>query len=184
MKLGCFNLDGDKYKYKRRSSEKRWLENIAAYSQLTQWETDMEESGEQCTVVFALIVTKPASECVCGWGGNDTPRETREGWPLLTVEIELNGDSKSTNERSHSLLGSLGLSCRYKRFLFCLGCSSRPIFFSSYTISIRLFPIAQQAGRAAVLGRLSLSMCLWLHTPSPTSKFRNNLCKDDSALLS
>ncbi len=33
----------------------------------------MEESGEQCTVVFALIVTEPASECVCvcvgGWRG-------------------------------------------------------------------------------------------------------------------
>jgi hypothetical protein len=25
----------------------------------------MEESGEQCTVVFALIVTEPASEFVC-----------------------------------------------------------------------------------------------------------------------
>ncbi len=25
----------------------------------------MEEPGEQCTVVFALIVTEPASECVC-----------------------------------------------------------------------------------------------------------------------
>jgi hypothetical protein len=26
-------------------------------------------------------------------------RETREGWPLLTVETEVNGDSKSSNER-------------------------------------------------------------------------------------
>jgi hypothetical protein len=33
----------------------------------------MEESGEQCTVVFALIVTEPGSECVqvhvCAEGG-------------------------------------------------------------------------------------------------------------------
>ncbi len=29
----------------------------------------MEEPGEQCTVVFALIVTEPATECVCVWGG-------------------------------------------------------------------------------------------------------------------
>jgi hypothetical protein len=30
----------------------------------------MEEPGEKCTVVFALIITEPASECVCfGWGG-------------------------------------------------------------------------------------------------------------------
>jgi hypothetical protein len=27
----------------------------------------MEEPGNQCTVVFALIVTEPASECVCVW---------------------------------------------------------------------------------------------------------------------
>jgi hypothetical protein len=27
------------------------------------------------------------------------PRETREGWPLLTVETEVNGDSKSANEK-------------------------------------------------------------------------------------
>ncbi len=48
-------------------------------------------------------------------------RETREGWPLLTVETEVNGDSKSTNQKEPSLIG-LGLSCRYKRFLFSLGC--------------------------------------------------------------
>ncbi len=40
-------------------------------------------------------------------------RETREGLPLLTVETEINGDSKSTNERGPSLVGSLGLSCGY-----------------------------------------------------------------------
>ncbi len=28
----------------------------------------MDERGEQGTVVFALIVTEPASECVCGRG--------------------------------------------------------------------------------------------------------------------
>jgi hypothetical protein len=51
---------------------------------------------------------------------------TRERWPLLTVETDVNGDSKSTNERGPYLVGSLGSSCRYKRFLFCLGWSSRP----------------------------------------------------------
>ncbi len=39
-------------------------------------------------------------------------RETREGWPLLTVDNEINGDSRSTNEWGPSLVGSLGLSCR------------------------------------------------------------------------
>ncbi len=35
----------------------------------------IEESGEQCTVVFASIVTEPASErvCVCGGGGHPPP---------------------------------------------------------------------------------------------------------------
>jgi hypothetical protein len=30
------------------------------------------------------------------------PRETIEWWPLLTVESEVNGDSKSTTERGSS----------------------------------------------------------------------------------
>ncbi len=33
------------------------------------------------------------------------PRESRKGWPLLTVETEMNGDSKSTNGREGSFLG-------------------------------------------------------------------------------
>ncbi len=56
----------------------------------------------------------------------DEGRETKEGWPLLTLETKVNGSSKRTNERGPSLVRSLGLSCRHKRFLFCLGCSSRP----------------------------------------------------------
>ncbi len=38
--------------------------------------------------------------------------EDREGWPLLTVETEANGDSRSTYERDPSLVGSLGSSTR------------------------------------------------------------------------
>ncbi len=37
-------------------------------------------------------------------------RETIDGWPLLTAETEVNGDSKGTNERGSTLVGSLGLS--------------------------------------------------------------------------
>jgi hypothetical protein len=40
--------------------------------------------------------------------GIDKDRETREGWPLLTVETELNGDSKRTNEGGPFLICSLG----------------------------------------------------------------------------
>jgi hypothetical protein len=61
------------------------------------------------------------------------------------------------------LVGSLGLSCRH---LFCLGCYSRPvqnIIFLTADYFNSFVPIAQQAGQAAVLGRLSLSVCLWSH---------------------
>ncbi len=33
-------------------------------------------------------------------------REAREGWPLLTLETEVHGDSKSANEGGSSLVGS------------------------------------------------------------------------------
>ena len=77
--------------------------------------------------------------------------------------------SKSTNERGErrpSLVGSLGPSCRYKRFLSCLGCSGQPstniFFFTVQYFNLRV-PIAQQPGQAVVLGRLSLNVCLrWL----------------------
>jgi hypothetical protein len=55
------------------------------------------------------------------------PRETREGWPQLTVKTEANGDSKRTNERGPFLVGSLGLSCRYKRFFSALAALVGPI---------------------------------------------------------
>jgi hypothetical protein len=60
------------------------------------------------------------------------------------------------------LIGSLGLSCRYMRFLFCLGCSSRGFFTAGAHYFNACVPIAQQAGQAAVLGDLSLCLCLWL----------------------
>jgi hypothetical protein len=33
----------------------------------------MEEPGELCTVVFALIGTEPASECMCGGRSGSRP---------------------------------------------------------------------------------------------------------------
>jgi hypothetical protein len=76
-------------------------------------------------------------------------RETRERWPLLTVETEVNEDSKRANERCPFLVGSLDLSCRYKRFLFFLGCSSRPStnILIFYTSSIPLSPSLSKPGR-------------------------------------
>jgi hypothetical protein len=81
----------------------------------------------------------------------------------MTVETEVKGVSQSTNERGPSLVGSLGLLCQYKRFLFCLGCSSRPrtkyFFLTHHTLFQCLCP--HHPGQAVVLGLLFLRMCLW-----------------------
>jgi hypothetical protein len=64
-------------------------------------------------------------------------------------------------------LVSLGSSCRCKRFLFCLGCSSRPRtkYLFPHRIPTMYFisfvPIAQEAGQAEVPVRLCLNTCLW-----------------------
>ncbi len=89
-----------------------------------------------------------------------SPERQERGGHLLTVETEVNEASKSTNERGPNLVGSLG----FLWLLFCLGCSSRPstnFFFLTVLYFNSFVPFAQQAGQAAVLGRLSLSMCLW-----------------------
>jgi hypothetical protein len=39
-----------------------------------------------------------------------------QGWPLLLVETEVNGDSKSTNERGPSLIG---WACRAVKRYIC-----------------------------------------------------------------
>jgi hypothetical protein len=62
-------------------------------------------------------------------------RETREGWPLLTFETEVNGDSKSTNERGTSLIGLFDMSCRYDIFLGAL-VQYKIIFSSPHTFSL------------------------------------------------
>jgi hypothetical protein len=83
-------------------------------------------------------------------------RETREGWPLLTVETEVKRESKRTNERGPFLVGT-------REFRYALAALVGPvqnIFFLSVHCFNYFVPIAEQAGQAAVLGRLSLSMCL------------------------
>jgi hypothetical protein len=57
--------------------------------------------------------------------------------------------------------------------LFFPGCASRPstnVFFSPYSVSTPLSPIAQEVGQVVVLDRLSLSMCLWVGPSETTSK--------------
>ncbi len=73
----------------------------------------------------------------------------------MTIETEVNGGSKSTNERGPFLVGSLGLSCHAE--IFVLSQASTKYFFLTVHFFNCFVPIAQQAGQAAVLGRLSIS---------------------------
>jgi hypothetical protein len=97
-------------------------------------------------------------------------RETREGWPQLTVGTEANGDSRSTNDRDPSFwLVRWAHLCRYNRFLSSLGCSSRAstkYFFPHRTLFQFIFPISQQPEQAVVPGRLSPNVCLCSLWPS------------------
>ncbi len=79
--------------------------------------------------------------------------ETIGGCPLLTVETEHMGT------RRVQMKGVL-------RWLFCWACrAGTRHFFPALAALVgpvqSVFPISQQAGQAVVLGRLSLSMCLW-----------------------
>ncbi len=121
---------GQKKKKMKAGGEQRY--GIVRQERERQW-TGLEKN----TTLFAVVWIVET-------------RETREGWPLLTVEIEVNGDSKSTHAKGPSMMGSSGLLCGYKRFLSCLTCSSRTSskkIFSPYTISNHLFPLPSKLGR-------------------------------------
>ncbi len=82
-------------------------------------------------------------------------RETREGWPLLTVETETTGDSWEYILKGSSLGWVVVVLVQID---FYPGCSSQPskkiIFFTAHFFTL-FVPISQQPGHAAVLGRLS-----------------------------
>ncbi len=76
-----------------------------------------------------------------------------------------NGESKSTNVRGPSLVGSLCMLCRYKDFCSLLAALVYPvqnIFVFTIHYSNSFVFIAELGGQAVVLGHLSLSMCLLL----------------------
>jgi hypothetical protein len=80
----------------------------------------------------------------------------------------VNGDSKRTNERGPSWL--VRRACRVGTRDFCSALAAlfgpiENIFFRTVHYFNSFVHIAQQAGQADVLGRLSLSVCLWPHLP-------------------
>ncbi len=84
-----------------------------------QWPTGLftRSRGSAGTFCSAVVISCLLYECVYF-------TETRGGERGMANVA--NGDTKSTNEIGPSLVGSLGLSCWYKRFLFWLDCSCRP----------------------------------------------------------
>ncbi len=111
----------------------------------------------------------------------------------------MNGDSKSTNERGPTLVGLLGLSCRYKRFLPCLGCSGQPntkyVFFTVHFLNFwcphRPTCLADSRAWSPVSYYVSLVATVgFLIQQSASSTLRNcdtklmlNYCKQGSFLL-
>jgi hypothetical protein len=72
-------------------------------------------------------------------------RDAREGWPLLTVETEVDGDSKRTNDRDPSLIGSFGLVVPVQEIFVALAPPVSPvqniIFLTAHFFTL-LIPIA------------------------------------------
>jgi hypothetical protein len=115
-------------------------------------------SGRRVRRLIIRSITIRRCSCRCRyplWCFQHTPvcvyyraREIREGWPLLTVETEVNGDSKSTNERGpwarRFFLSSFEALVGLVQNIFSLTVH----YFHSFV------PNAQQAGQAAVLGSL------------------------------
>jgi hypothetical protein len=124
------------------------------------------------------------------------PRETREGWPLLTVEIEVNGDSKSTITIIGVLPWLVRWPCRVRTRDFCSALAAlvgtvQNIFPPSYSISIPLSPLFSNLGRqpcwfafllvcVPVYMPMSLSSaCLSLGEPFRESSFHLLKCVED-----
>jgi hypothetical protein len=101
--------------------------------------------------------------CGCKYSP-DLHRETREGWPLRLKLSHVRTYGVQI-KRGPSLVGSLGLSCRYKRFYAALAALFSPVqnIFSSlykYIISVYISPSPRKHGHAVVKGGLSLRVYL------------------------
>ncbi len=83
-----------------------------------------------------------------------TPERLERGGPLLTVETEVNGVSKSTNEKGPSLVGLLDSSCVPVQQIFALpwllqSAQYKILFSSPHTFSLYQTPSPRNLGRQA-----------------------------------
>ncbi len=85
------------------------------------------------------------------------PFQVPNGWPLLTVETQVNGDSKNTNVRSPPWLVCWTGTVDFCPVLAALVGPVQNIFpHCTPLFQFLNVPIAQQASQTAVLGHLSL----------------------------
>ncbi len=114
---------------------------------------------------FVVGTERPSS-------GRRRPERLESGGPCWLLKLRWMG-TQEPKWRGPSLVGSLGLSCRYRRFLFCPVCSSRPVqkFFSSrYTISI---PLSPSLSKLAMVGsRAGLPVSKYLSLEKTTNKYK------------
>ncbi len=92
---------------------------------------------------------QPSRQCLA--------QRDERGWPLLTQRHQM--------KEVLSWLVRWASRAVTRDFFFAFVALVRPVtkyfFFLTVHYFMSFFPIAQQAGQAAVLGRLSLSLCLW-----------------------
>ncbi len=91
-------------------------------------------------------------------------RGAREGWPLQSVETEVNGDYKSTNERGSFLGWFVGHFLAVQEiFILPWLLRSAHAVLNIFLLTVHYFnwcvPIAQQPAQAVVQGLLSLNVC-------------------------
>jgi hypothetical protein len=116
------------------------------------------------TKVFVIVSGKITT------GKGSQTRETREGWPLLTVETEENGDSKRTRERGSFFVGSLGLSCQNKNFVFCLGKQGRqPCWVACLLVCVS---VSNRYKAGAISLKVTFKRKRFLHSHSPSTERR------------
>jgi hypothetical protein len=91
-----------------------------------------------------------------------TNQRDQRGWPVLTVESEMNDDSKSTNERGPWLVGTLGSSYRYKRLFPALAALVSPVLNIFPRRTVHCFILCVSIPSNSNLGRQSCrDACLW-----------------------
>jgi hypothetical protein len=129
-----------------------WREQVVISAQVG-WGEGGATTG--LSIAGKMFAEKVVISTQVGWG--------RGASPLLTVETEVNGDLKRTNER-RSLIGLLVCRAGTRDFCYAWAALVGPVpkfFHHHYIISVHLSPSTSKAGQEVLQGRLSPTICLW-----------------------